>query len=246
MNFKTTTDQYLSGQCLLITGAGFDIGKALALRCAKLGADLILMDNNKRALNALYDEIEALGLTLPTILHLNSRKLDTQTGALLCQQILDQHDKLDALIHTADAAFALSPIELIEDEWLDKSLQALHTLPHRITREFLPALKIAINPSIIFTSHFSAQTHDAYWGCHASAFAALEALSRQWATGTKQLGFSVNSIDPGIVNTQIRKKHFPAQDFTQLTQPDDDGVMQLYLNLLSETGKQSSGEHYIR
>ena len=238
------TDYHFEGLNFLITGAGFDIGKGLALRCAQKGAHVILMDKDSRALDAVYDEISAANFTQPTILELDALKLTGETATLILQQILTEHGKLDALIHTANAAFPLTPIHMLEDDALNKSFEFLHTLPHRITRELYPALQAADKPSVIFTSHFSGHSHKPFWGCHAAAFAALEATARQWAANTHKIGFSVNSIDPGVVNTAVRRKHYPAEEQKHLRKPDDEAIMSLYLNLLSPAGKQRTGEHF--
>ncbi|MEE9446563.1 MAG: SDR family oxidoreductase [Arenicellales bacterium] len=237
--------QTFNNKTFLITGAGFDIGKALALRCAAQGAHIILMDKDNRALNAVYDEIKADYSTESTILKLEAKDFSGETAELIRQQIIDEHGQLDALIHTANAAFALTPINLVEDDVLDKALHILCTLPHRISRELHTVLALAKQPSIIFTSHFSAHTHKPFWGYHAGAFAALEATARQWAADSQKQGFSVNSIDPGAVNTSVRRKHYPAEEQVHLRTPDDSEIMSLYLNLLSDTGKARSGEHFV-
>lgn len=235
----------LAGLNILITGAGFDIGKALSIRCAAQGAHIILMDKNARALDEVYDQIMAAKSVEPTILELDAATFSGETAEIVRRQILDNHGKLDGLVHTANVSFPLTPIHLVDDEGMNKAFNILTTLPHRISRELFPVLQQADHASIIFTSHFSAQSHRPFWGYHAGAFAALEALSRQWATDTHNLAFSVNSIDPGQVKTAIRKKHYPAEDQSLLRQPDDEEIMSLYLNLLSTGGKTRSGEHFI-
>jgi NAD(P)-dependent dehydrogenase (short-subunit alcohol dehydrogenase family) len=244
MNKSRDSDKVFAELCFLITGAGFDIGNALAMRCAEGGAHVILMDKDNRALNTIYDEIMAAGWEEPTILKLESQAFSGETAELIRQQIIDNHQKLDALIHTANAAFPLTPINLLDSDVMDNALHMLNTLPHQITRELYPVLKLTDRPSIIFTSHFSAHSHKAFWGYHAGAFAALEALSRQWAADTANQGFSVNSIDPGEVKTAVRKKHYPAEDQARLRKADDEAIMSLYLNLLSRGGKSRSGEHF--
>jgi len=244
MNSNQDTTQPLAGLNILITGAGFDIGKALAIRCAQQGAHIILMDKDNRALNAVYDEITAANSVEPTILKLDTKALQGENAQLVRQQIRDNQQKLDALIHTANAAFPLTPVNLLETEVLEKAMFMLATLPHQITRELYPVLKLAMHPSVIFTSHFSAHSNKAFWGYHAGAFAAREALSRQWAAGTNNIGFSINSVDPGLVRTAIRKKHYPAEDQDHLREPGDEAIMELYLNLLSRDGKSRNGEHF--
>ena len=239
------TSQILNGLNILITGAGFDIGKALSMRCAAEGAHVILMDKDNRVLDAVYDKIISAKSTEPTILQLDTNTLEGATAELIRQQITDDHGKLDGLVHTANVSFPLTPVNLLEDEGINKAFNMLHTLPHRISRELFPVLQAAEHPSIIFTSHFSAHSNRPFWGYHAGAFAALEALSRQWAADTINLGFSVNSIDPGNVKTAVRKKHYPAEDQSLLRLPDDEEIMSLYLNLLGARGKARSGEHFV-
>jgi len=239
------TNLPLAGSNILITGAGFDIGKALSIRCAAQGAHVILMDKNTRALDDVYDQIMAAKSVEPTILELDSTSFSGETAELVRRQILDDHGKLDGLVHTANVSFPLTPIHLVDDEGMNKAFNLLATLPHQISRELFPVLQQADHASIIFTSHFSAQSHRPFWGFHAGAFAALEALARQWATDTHNLAFSVNSIDPGKVKTAVRKKHYPAEDQSLLRLPDDEEIMSLYLNLLSKGGKTRSGEHFV-
>lgn len=237
-------DTTFKGLTFLITGAGFDIGKALSIRCAAKGAHVILMDGDGKALNAVYDEIIANQNIEPTILQLKTGALVGETAALIRQQILADHQKLDALIHTANAAFPLTPTQLLEEDVINKAFNMLHTQPHIITRELYPVLEQAENPSVIFTSHFSAHSNKPFWGYHAGAFAALEATARQWAADTKNKGFSINSIDPGAVKTSVRKKHYPAEDTAHLCKPDGEAIMSMYINLLSPAGKTRSGEHF--
>lgn len=239
------SDNNFKNLSFLITGASFDIGKALSICCAQQGAHVVLMDSDNRALNAVYDEITKAGHTEPTILKLDAKKLEGETAELIRQQILAEHGKLDALIHTANAAFPLTPVHLLEDEVINQAFNILHTLPQRVTRELYPALEAAKQPSVIFTSHFSAHSNRSFWGYHAAAFAALEASARQWATDSKNAGFSVNSIDPGAVNTAVRRKHYPAEEKEKLRLPEDAEIMNLYLNLLSPAGKERTGEHFV-
>ncbi len=245
MTHSMNTDQALSGLNILITGAGFDIGKALAIRCASQGAHVVLMDKDGRALDAVYDTIISAKSVEPTILQLDSAELLGATAEMIRNQIITDHGKLDGLVHTANVSFPLTPVNMVDDEGVNKAFNLLHTMPHRITRELFPVLQAAEHPSVIFTSHFSATSHRPFWGYHAGAFAALEALSRQWASDTRNIGFSVNSIDPGAVKTAVRKKHYPAEDMDLLRLPDDDEIMSLYLNLLGARGKARSGEHFV-
>ena len=51
----------ISGKVALVTGAAQGIGKAIALRLAKDGADIALVDLNQDKLDAAVAEVRALG-----------------------------------------------------------------------------------------------------------------------------------------------------------------------------------------
>ena len=51
----------LQGQVALVTGAGRGIGKAMALRFAREGADVAILDLNGEWAQAVGEEIKALG-----------------------------------------------------------------------------------------------------------------------------------------------------------------------------------------
>ena len=51
----------ISGKVALVTGGAQGIGKAIALRLAKDGADIALVDLNQEKLDAAAAEVRALG-----------------------------------------------------------------------------------------------------------------------------------------------------------------------------------------
>jgi len=67
----TTEESPWNGQCWLITGAAGDLGSALAHYLAARGATLVLLDKNKRGLDALADQLEATGADAPYLFPLD-------------------------------------------------------------------------------------------------------------------------------------------------------------------------------
>src|SRR3546814_12041404 len=51
----------IDGAVVLVTGAGQGIGRAIALRLAKAGAHIAIVDVNDRKMSAVAEEVKALG-----------------------------------------------------------------------------------------------------------------------------------------------------------------------------------------
>ena len=51
----------LDGKCVLVTGAGKGIGRGIALTFAESGADIALVARTKSDLDAVVEEVKALG-----------------------------------------------------------------------------------------------------------------------------------------------------------------------------------------
>ena len=62
------TQTELSGKTILVTGASEGIGRAASLAYARCGAEVLLLSRNEERMEALYDEIVALGAPEPALL----------------------------------------------------------------------------------------------------------------------------------------------------------------------------------
>jgi meso-butanediol dehydrogenase/(S,S)-butanediol dehydrogenase/diacetyl reductase len=51
----------INGKVAVVTGAGQGIGRGIALRLAKDGADIAVVDLNEEKMSAVADEVKALG-----------------------------------------------------------------------------------------------------------------------------------------------------------------------------------------
>ena len=79
----------MSGRTILITGAAGGLGSAIARQAAKLGAELVLLDNNQSRLNQLHDELEAEHNKQPGLYPLDLRGANTDDYTQLAGTIED-------------------------------------------------------------------------------------------------------------------------------------------------------------
>ncbi len=208
----------LSGKTILITGAAGGLGRAIALQCAGLGADLILLDKNRRGLGELSDEITARGITPPGLYPLNLAAAGVDDFEKLVATLKTEFDGLDALIHCAVDFDGLQPLEQVQpQDWLT-SMQVNVNAPWLLSCALLPLLKGSENGRLFFLLDDLERVTDAYWGAYGTAKSALTGMVRQFAAGLNHTSISVRGIIPGAMRTSFRAKVYHAEN--PMEQPD--------------------------
>lgn len=114
----------LKGKTALISGAGRDSGRTIALTFAREGADLILIAQKRlEALNEIAKECEALGVKTLTLLGDVSHEDEVNR---LCRLGLDRFGKVDILVSVAAIRPAKPVWEYTSEEWLQTFAVNVH------------------------------------------------------------------------------------------------------------------------
>lgn len=101
---------------VFITGATSGIGKAIALRFAQSGDDLIITGRRKERLEKVAEEIRNLYNISVLSLCFDVRKLDECEKAI--QSLTEEWRKIDILVNNAGLAVGLNPVhEAVIDDW---------------------------------------------------------------------------------------------------------------------------------
>lgn len=189
----------LDDKVVLVTGASRGIGRALARRFARAGADLVIAARNREDLQGLGAEIEAMGqryLVAPTDLR------DPAAIQELARQALDHFGRVDILINNAGIGFWAPVTELTldqYDEMFDVNMRAVFLLTQAV---LAPMIERGNGHIVNIASTSSRWTYpDGTLYC-ASKFAVLgfnEALAKELRT----TGVRVTAVCPGQVNTYL-------------------------------------------
>lgn len=211
----------LAERVILITGAGQGIGRAVALRYARHGARLVLLDWDRAALESLSDQIQAQhspeallcpadlsGITISGL-----REIADHIGARL--------GRLDGLLNNAAWIGALSPFEHYPPAAWTKVMNVNLAAPFFLTQWCMPLLHRSAEPVIGFSLHSASR---AYWGGFAMAKAGQEALigvlADEYHTGSAH-PIRLFGIDPGAVMTPGRRLHYPGETSDAHPSPED-------------------------
>ena len=222
----------LQGKIILVTGAASGIGRSVSMGLAEAGATVLMLDKKSRHLETLSDEIVDRGFTSPVILPVDLMSITPETATALAQAVHDDFGTLDALLHNAAELGSPSPMDQYDMEYWDAVMQTNLHAPYLLTRALLPLLRQQTETQILFTSADVGRAPQAYWGAYSIAYAGVEAQMKIWAEELENTSnIKVNSIDPGPVRTQLRRRSHPGED--QASLPTPQSVVPFYLSILA-------------
>jgi 3-oxoacyl-[acyl-carrier protein] reductase len=188
----------LKGKTALVTGGSRGIGRAICLRLAHDGADIVLHFNRNR--DAAEEVAAAIGRAV-TLVRADLRFVD-EIDTMFCQL---GEIKLDFLINNAgiwkSTPLGSSTSALI-DEILDTNLKG----PFWVTQCALPLMNDGAR--IINISSVAGRTGIAGGrSLYGAAKAGIDALTRNWALELAPRRILVNAVAPGYVATDMTANH---------------------------------------
>lgn len=233
-------DACLSNKTILVTGAGAGIGRTAALTYAQLGATVILLGKTVSKLEAVYDEIVALGLAEPAIIPLDLKGATKQNYIDMSTTIASQFGQLDGALLNASILGELTPFTQIHEQVFNDVIQVNVTAQYLLAQALIPTLLLAPNASLVFTSSGVGNKGRAYWGAYSMSKFATEGMMEVIADEYEGSNLRTNAINPGATNTNMRSCAFPAEDKDALPSPED--IMPLYVYLMSDDSIAVNGE----
>ena len=231
----------LRDRIILITGASDGIGRALSIRAAELGAQVILHGRNTPKLEAVYDEIEALGTApRPSIAVLDLASADSAAYVALGDSLAAEFGRLDGLVHNASILGKRFSIEQYDAAEWQQVMHVNVTAAFALTQVCLPMLHQSEDASVVFTSSGVGRKGRAYWGAYAVSKFATEGLAQVLADEHQQGNLRVNCINPGATRTGMRLEAYPAEDREKLKRPED--ILSAYIYLLGPDSRGVTGQ----
>jgi NAD(P)-dependent dehydrogenase (short-subunit alcohol dehydrogenase family) len=216
----------LSGKICIITGTGGSIGREAALVFAREGACVVGCDLNVEAAEATVQSVRKQG---GAMVSLHPCRLSKPAD---CKALVDlavrTFSRIDVLFNNAAMAY-FNWIEDITDEEWDRNRRNEVDLVFYLTRAAWPHLKgsrgVVVNTASL-TASLSFRNLPSL--AHTTAKAGIVGMTRQLAMEGRDYGIRVNSISPGIIETNQTRE--------QLEDPEWAGYM-LGKTLLGRLGR---------
>lgn len=238
-NYQANKDA-LKDKVILITGAGDGIGRVAALTYAKHGATVILLGKTVSKLEAVYDEIIALGGAEPAIVPLDMKGATKQHYRDLAATIEYEYGRLDGLLNNAGILGSLGPLEHFCVSTFENIMKVNVTAQAVLTKYMFPLLRKAPNASIIFTSSGVGREGREFWGAYAISKFAVEGMMQTWSKEVGKTNIRINCINPGATRTAMRATAYPGEDKDKLKTAEE--LMPTYLYLMADDSVGVNGQ----
>ncbi len=239
----TYSPDLLIDRIILITGASDGIGRALAIRAAELGGQIILHGRNVKKLEKVYDEIDSIkSAPRPSIAVVDLASANSTAYESLAANLEQEYGRLDGLVHNAGILGGRFSIEQYDAVQWQHVMHINVTAAFAMTQVLLPMMKQADDPSVIFTSSGVGRTGRAYWGAYAVSKFATEGLSQVLADEHRNSKLRANCVNPGATRTNMRLEAYPAEDRDALKRPEE--ILATYLYLLGPDSQGVTGQSF--
>ncbi len=190
----------IAGKVALVTGAGQGIGRAIALRLARDGADIAIVDVNNEKMKSVADEIRATGRKATTF------KADVTKRDSVYAAVDDAEKELggfDVMVNNAGIAQVQPLSDVLPDEVekiLKVNVEGVLWGIQAAAKKFKARKQ---KGKIISASSIAGHDGFAMLGIYSATKFAVRALTQAAAKEFASDGITVNAYCPGIVGTDM-------------------------------------------
>lgn len=223
----------LAGKVAVVTGAGRGIGRAIALRFAAEGADVVCVSRTADNAARVADEVRAAGRKAW------AQAVDVADGAAVsaaAEQVLAEAGKVDILVNNAGVTRDGLLMRMSEADWdavLNTNLKGAFHFTRALTRSFLKQRsgRIINIASVIGLIGNAGQCN------YAASKAGLIGFTKSVARELASRGITCNAIAPGFITTdmtaelgeEVRAALLQRIPLATLGEPEDIAQAALYL-----------------
>jgi NAD(P)-dependent dehydrogenase (short-subunit alcohol dehydrogenase family) len=234
----------MNGKVCLISGSSRGLGRALALEFGRQGAKVII---NARAasqveLGETENELRGMGVQVLSVTADVSNRADVER---LAGAALSRFGCVDVLVNNA-SALGPTPMPYLIDTPIDSFELVMRTNvlgPFMLTRALVGQMLARKSGSIINVTSDAGVVGYPTWGAYGVSKSALDQLTRTWAAELKDTGVRVNSVDPGDMNTAMKRASEPEGDDSGWVQPET--VTPVFVYLASDASAQVNGQRFL-
>ncbi len=236
----------LEGKTILVTGASSGIGRGIAVECSKMGARVVITSRNQERLNDTFGFLS--GENHQQIIADLSLQEDIE-------KLVDECPQLNGCVHSAGIP-KLLPAKFITRRELIEIFNVNSIAPILVSSLLVKNRKLIKSASIVFISSISGvQISTLGESMYSATKGSINGFLKGAAIDFAPQKIRVNSVNPGLINTDILKlaneifsneqideklKLYPLK---RMGQPEDVAYAVIYL--LSEASNWVTGANIV-
>ena len=220
----------------IVSGGSKGIGKAIAMKLAQAGANVVICSRKKENLDSAVNEAELNGLTLIPVECNTSNNESIQS---VVDHTIEKFNRVDVLVNNAAANPYYGPILNSEDSHWDKIFDVNVKGYFNFAKACSDTMIDNNSGKIINVASIAAKTPLEGLGVYNISKAAVVMLTKVLAKELGEYNINVNTLAPGLIKTDFSKALWENEDTHnkivksipqgKMGSPDDISGMALYL-----------------
>jgi len=208
----------LAGRVALVTGGGRGIGRAISLGLAEDGADVgVNYRRDEAAARATVADVQALGRRA---LAYRASVNDWAQDRAMVEAVLRDFGRIDILVNNAGFAPRVTSVVDTDPNELDIAMATHAFGPFYLCKLVLPSMRQQPRGDIVFISSTTALSLPPNMAHYGMSKAAQEALARTLFKEERKHGIHVNTVSPGLTETDMGVKAMRARGVADMRQID--------------------------
>jgi 3-oxoacyl-[acyl-carrier protein] reductase len=206
----------LTGKIAIVTGGGRDIGRAISLELARLGADVVINYNSSAdEANATAAQITSLGRRALVVKADVTKKADIDR--LVAEALAFGKGRIDILVNNAGGMIRRALLGELTEELIDQSLRLNFTSVVLMCQAVIPHMVKQGRGSVVNVSSIAGHNGGAATTPHyGPAKAAVSNLARSLTKEFAGKGVTINSVAPGVIQNRFHEVHTAPEAFAAL------------------------------
>ncbi len=197
----------LHNKIALVTGAARGIGHGIAVRFAREGAKVGVLDLHERACQTVVDKIEAAG---GQAIALGADVTDEQSVNQAVSRLKERFGPINVLVNNA-AVMPSGRIHELHPDDFDRCIAVNLRGAYLCNRAVIPDMLAMGQGSIIHMASVTGIRGLPGIAVYSATKGALIALTRAMSTDYARLGIRVNSVSPGTIDSPMLHEFLAAQ-----------------------------------
>lgn len=186
----------LIGKKLLVIGASSGIGRAVAIECSRMGAEICIVGRNETRLTETLKKMNGGN-------HVSVQMDITNTEEL--EKLVAKVPVLSGIVHCAGVT-KIEPFQFVSRSHLDEVFNTNFYAPVELTRLLFKKKKISKKGSVVFISSISGLYCSAVASSiYSASKSALNGMMKGMAIDLSPKEIRVNCVNPGVIDTGFFK-----------------------------------------